>query len=135
MLRKTFAETLFVISRSWMKASTTTSSRMETFLISIFVIAGEQRTHIFALSFPINICTIFCNVISSTGFYWTSRESSAIPECIEYGRPFGLQARDFLLYLCRGFIFYIFYIRPDLFTPVLSLHSSEPCRDISRHYY
>ena len=29
-----------------MKASTTTSSRMETFLISIFVIAGEQRKHI-----------------------------------------------------------------------------------------
>ena len=31
------------ISRFWMKVSTTTSSRMETFLISIFVIAGEPK--------------------------------------------------------------------------------------------
>ena len=123
-----------------MRASTTTFSRMETFLISIFVIAGEQQTHIFALSFPfsnqylysiylVNVINIFIGQVSPG-----LQERVQLSPCVQsMGDYLGCRQEIFLLYLSRGF--YILYHRPDLFTAVLSLHSSEPSRDISGYYY
>ena len=57
------AET-FIIARCWMKAFTTTSSRMETFLISIFVTAGRQKKH--SLSHP-HFIDMYCVLKVSPG--------------------------------------------------------------------
>ena len=112
-----------------MKASTTTSSRMETFLISIFVTAGKKKTYIHTLLFIIP--TYMCYVIKvSSGLQERVQLS---PSVQSMGDNLGCrQDIDlFSIYPGRGFMFYISgQISSPQFYLFIALSLVETYRDI-----
>ena len=122
-----------------MRASTTTFSRMETFLISIFVIAGEQNNtyfrSLFSIFQSISVQYRFCNVIN----IFIGQVSPGLQERVQLspsvqsmGDHLGSRQETFLLYL--SLLSFIFYTSGQISSPqfylFIALSLVENYRDI-----